>query len=243
MADSQIFLMNDTSGLRLPYVEEVAVLPDAETFSFGGYVAVAPCYVEKWPDTASPFGLRGSWGRINEEDYAAAVKATALLNWNDSERFCARDAMPLKRVSEISKKCPLCGTEYFPRLNPAIVVLVTRGQEALLVHSNTMRGSIHALVAGFVETGETLEECVAREIKEETSLEVDSVRYIGSQPWPYPSQLMMGFSARYKKGEISFADGELTSGRFFTRESLPVLPTPPSLSRKIIDMWIEGKLP
>ncbi len=156
--------------------------------------------------------------------------------------FCGRDGSRLERAGVISKRCPECGSEYFPRLNPAIVVLVKRGDEALLVHARNFRGDMMALVAGFVETGETLEECVVREIKEETTLDVRNVRYIGSQSWPFPHQLMIGFTADYAGGEIDFADGELSDGRFFSRDRVPELPTMPSLSRRIIDLWIEGKI-
>ena len=122
------------------------------------------------------------------------------------------------------------------------MVLVTKGEEALLVHAANFKRPFHALVAGFVEAGETLEECVAREVREETTLEIEDIRYFGSQSWPFPHQLMLGFTARWREGEVRFADGELTSGGFFRRDALPDLPTPPSLSRAIIDAWIEGKL-
>ena len=121
-----------------------------------------------------------------------------------------------------------------------MVVLVIRGREALLVHAASFRRPFYALVAGFVETGETLEQCVAREVREETTLEIDDIRYRGSQSWPFPSQLMLGFTARYRSGDLAFADGELTAGAFFSRDSLPMLPTPPSLSRALIDAWTRG---
>lgn len=151
----------------------------------------------------------------------------------------------MEKASDISLKCRDCRHEIWPQLSPAIVVLVTRdeGREALLVHAaNFRRKEMYALVAGFVETGETLEECVAREIMEETTLEVADIRYAGSQSWPFPGQLMIGFTAKYAKGELCAADGELTSLGWFTRHNLPELPTPPSLSRRIIDRWIAGDL-
>ena len=99
-----------------------------------------------------------------------------------------------------------------------------------------------ALVAGFVETGESLEECVAREVKEETDLEIQNIRYYGSQSWPFPHQLMVGFTAEYLSGEINFSDGELTSGGFFTRDNPPTIPSMPSLSRMIINAWLNGDI-
>ena len=150
------------------------------------------------------------------------------------------------RATEISKKCGKCGREVFPSLWPAIVVLVIKESpdgdpskdEALLVHARTLsRPGVQTLVAGFVETGESLEECVAREVKEETSLDIEDIRYMGSQSWPFPHQLMLGFTARYRGGEIAFAYGEIAFGGFFRRDNLPELPTLPSLSRRIIDAW------
>lgn len=187
----------------------------------------------------SEIPLREAFGLIDHAEWEAAAKGAELVGWDKDTRFCAACGAPLRRNTEISKICPECGKEYFPTLNVAILVLVKKGEEALLVHARNFRSNFHALVAGFVETGETLEQCVAREVKEETSLEVEDVRYFGSQSWPFPRQLMIGFTAKYKSGELRFADGELTSGGFFTRENHPPLPTPPSLSRMIIDSWLK----
>ncbi len=193
-------------------------------------------------------GLREAWTLLPEADYAAAAKGAELLNWSDETRFCSTCGTKLQRATEISKKCPKCGREIFPSLWPAIVVLVIKSsadgdaekEEALLVHARTLsRPTVLTLVAGFVETGESLEECVKREVKEETDLDIEDIQYVGSQSWPFPHQLMLGFRARYKGGEMKFADGELTAGGFFRRDNLPDLPTLPSLSRRIIDSWAE----
>lgn len=239
----KIMLKKSGSLFRLPYDSEVGITDDAETFSFGSCTAVSPRHACRYDADIEERGLRESWALISAEDFEAASKGAELLNWNNAERYCPADGAELSAPSGISKRCPKCGREYFPRLNPAIVVLVTKGDEALLVHARTLPGNVHALVAGFVETGETLEQCVEREIKEETGIDVENVRYVGSQAWPFPSQLMMGFTARWKAGDVVFADGELSSGGFFRRDNIPELPTPPSLSRSIIDAWLEGRLP
>lgn len=184
-------------------------------------------------------GLRESWKYLSDNDYALAGKAAELLHWDRNVRYCSKCGSSLRRHTEISKVCGNCGCEYFPQLSAAIVVLVKHGEKALLVRAKNFSRPFYALVAGFVETGETLEECVAREVREETSLIVDSIKYEGSQSWPFPSQLMLGFTARYAGGDLCFADGELVDGGFYSRESLPLLPSLPSLSRKIIDKWIE----
>lgn len=188
-------------------------------------------------------GLRECYGIIPDDLWRIAAKGSELMWWESHSRFCPVCGTRMDMQTDISRRCPVCGYESWPYLSPAVLVLVTRGEEALLVHAANFRRDMHALVAGFVETGETLEECVAREVREETSLEVTDVRYFASQSWPFPSQMMIGFTARWKSGEIRFADGELTSGAFFRRDSVPPLPTLPSLSRRMIDAWLSGRLP
>lgn len=237
----RLVLKEDDDGNKCyPGEGDVALKENAETFSFGEYVAASADDAVSYGDCKEE-GLREAYVMLPEEEYSAAVKGAELVNWSETERFCGRCGARLKRMTEISKKCPECGNEYFPRLNPAIVVLVQKGEKALLVHAkNFRRPNMMALVAGFVETGETLEECVAREIKEETELDVTDIKYVGSQSWPFPHQLMLGFTARYAGGKLRYADGELSAGAFFTRDNVPELPTPPSLSRKIIDAWLQG---
>ena len=128
--------------------------------------------------------------------------------------------------------------EIYPVISTAILVLVRKEDSLLLVHARNFKGTFNSLVAGFLETGETLEECVAREVKEETGLDVKNIRYFGSQPWPYPSGLMVGFIADYAGGDIHLQDDELSSGNFYTRDHLPELPRKLSLARKMIDWWI-----
>lgn len=200
-------------------------------------------------EEAERLSSEGEWVGIREsylslgDDYRKVVKVAELVNWDAATQYCGRCGARLEDATEISKKCPQCGCECFPTLSPAVLVLVKRGEEALLVHAaNFSRPEMHALVAGFVETGESLEECVRREVKEETDLDVRDIRYFGSQSWPFPGQMMIAFTAEYAGGEIRFSDGELTQGGFFSRENPPVLPTPPSLSRALIDAWLEGKV-
>ena len=138
-----------------------------------------------------------------------------------------------------SYECPNCGREVYPAISTAILVLVRKGDSILLVHARNFKGRFNSLVAGFLETGETLEECVAREVKEETGLDVKNITYFGNQPWPYPSGLMVGFIADYAGGEITLQDEELSSGDFYTRDHLPELPRKLSLARKMIDWWLD----
>lgn len=192
--------------------------------------------------------LREAWNYLSPAEWKQAVRNAELKHFRSTHRFCGCCGSPMTPSSEISMKCSKCSREDFPSLSPAILVLVTRRltdgvDEALLVHARSFfRPDMFALVAGFVETGESLEECVAREVKEETSLDIDNIRYYSSQSWPFPSQLMIAFTARYAGGEIKFADNELSAGGWFTRDNPPQLPTLPSLSRRLIDEWLAGNL-
>ncbi len=187
-------------------------------------------------------GLREAWAYMSEKAYRNEVRKAELSYFKATNAYCGSCGSPTVASGEISVRCPSCGREIFPSLSPAIVVLVRRGDKALLVHAANFKKDIFALVAGFVETGETLEQCVAREVLEETSLEIENIRYFGSQSWPFPSQLMVAFTADWRGGEIRFADGELTAGGWFGIDDCPQLPTKPSLSRRLIDAWLGGEL-
>ncbi len=191
---------------------------------------------QQWHD------LRKSHAYLPAGEYDIAAKGAELAYWDARTGWCSVCGAPMQRATEISKKCTSCGNEVFPSLATAILVLVARGDEALLVRAKTFKRPFFGLVAGFVEAGESLEQCVAREVKEETSLEIRNIRYFGSQSWPFPFNLMIGFTAEYDSGEVTYADGELCAGRFFSRDELPELATPPSLARTMIDAWINGDL-
>ena len=141
--------------------------------------------------------------------------------------------------TDISKRCSQCGKEVWPQLATAVICLVQRGDEVLLVHARNFRGDFYGLVAGFVETGETLEEAVVREVREETGIEIRNLRYFASQPWPYPCGLMVGFTAEYASGELHLQRSELSRGGWFKRNALPQIPEKLSIARRLIDHWLE----
>ena len=128
----------------------------------------------------------------------------------------------------------------WPQLATAIIVLIHRGVEVLLVHARNFKGDFYGLVAGFVETGENLEEAVRREVMEETGLTIKNIRYFGSQPWPYPCGLMVGFNADYESGEVRLQREELNKGAWFTKDHLPTIPEKLSIARMILDDWLEN---
>lgn len=239
----KILLHEDSAGgWRLPDAMPCGLKCESEDewFTAGDYAV--PVVTEDFTDGGEWqwHGLRESWMLLPEDDYRLAAKASELLFWRGQNMYCGSCGNPTRRASEISRICPRCGREIFPSPSPAILVLVIKDDEALLVHARTFTRPFYGLVAGFVETGESMEECVAREVMEETSLEIKDIRYFGSQPWPYPFNLMIGFTARYAGGQLKFADDELSDGGFFSRENHPALPTYPSLARQMIDYWLNN---
>ena len=184
-------------------------------------------------------GLRASYDMIPFEEYYQAGKAFQILNWDQNTRYCPACGVPTKQISDIGKKCPECRQEFYPHISPAIIVRIRKEDSILMVRAKNFRGSYYGLVAGFLEAGETLEECVHREVMEETGIRIKNLKYFGSQPWPYPSGVMIGFTADYESGEIKLQDEELSAGAFFRKDNLPEIPKKLSLARKLIDDWLE----
>lgn len=182
--------------------------------------------------------LRSTYDVLPEEEYNMAGKAFQILNWDKNSRYCPMCGMPTVQISPIAKKCPQCRQEIYPRISPAIIVLVRRDDSILLVHARNFRGTFNGLVAGFLEPGETLEECVHREVMEETGLRIKNLKYFGSQPWPYPSGIMVGFTADYESGILKLQAEELTAGGFYTKDNLPEISKKLSLGRRLIDAWL-----
>ncbi len=184
--------------------------------------------------------LRQSFYHLSLQLYLMAGKCRELLYWDQNTKFCGVCGAPMKMSTDISKRCSECGKEVWPQLAIAIIVLIHRSDEALLVHARNFKGDFYGLVAGFVETGETLEEAVHREVSEETGLSIDNIRYFGSQPWPYPSGLMVGFNADYVSGDVHLQKSELSKGSWFRYDNLPRIPQRLSIARKLIDNWLSG---
>ena len=169
-----------------------------------------------------PCPLRQSYYKLPTPLYLKAGKCAELLYWDQNTRFCGVCGGPMKMHTDISKRCEHCGKEVWPQVSPAVIVRITRGDdEILMARGRNFRGDFYGLIAGFVETGETLEEAVDREVMEETGLKVKNIRYFASQPWPYPCGLMVGFTAEYAGGHIHIQREELKNVAWFHREHLP----------------------
>lgn len=191
------------------------------------------------PDHTAAIGLRRVWSSLGESSFRRAGRAVQIVEWSRSHQFCGRCGGPTERVDgETARRCPRCRVSLYPRISPAIIVLVTRGNTALLGRSTRFPGRMYSTLAGFVEAGETLEEAVSRELREEASIEVKDIRYFGSQPWPFPDSLMIGFTAEWASGEARPDPAELADVGWFTVDSLPPVPPRLSIARALIDDWV-----
>lgn len=189
-----------------------------------------------------PCDLRASFYKLPHEMYLKAGKCQEILYWDQNTKYCGVCGAPMQIHTDISKRCTHCGKEVWPQLATAVIVLVHRmvegTEKVLLVHARNFRSDFYGLVAGFVETGETLEEAVHREVLEETGITITNLRYFGSQPWPYPCGLMVGFHADYLDGDINLQQEEISKGGWFDKENLPKIPEKLSIARKLIDDWL-----
>lgn len=183
--------------------------------------------------------LRRLHGRIDPELFEIAGTAYQVQHWDKAHQYCAACGAALESgQDERVKRCVRCASNYFPRITPATIVLVEDGPRVLMTRQARFPAGMYGLVAGFVEPGETLEACVAREVHEETGVDAADIVYFGSQPWPFPHQIMVGFTARYAGGDLRVDTRELEDARWFHRDALPLLPPPLSIARKLIEAWL-----
>ncbi|HWE54697.1 MAG TPA: NAD(+) diphosphatase [Acidimicrobiales bacterium] len=181
-------------------------------------------------------------GEVDEPTWLAAGRAVQLIDWDRSHRYCGRCATPTELAEgERSRRCPKCGLAAFPRLAPAIITLVLRPDgRGLLARNARWPTPMYSTVAGFVEPGETIEAAVRREVAEEVGIQVGAVRYFGSQPWPFPHSLMLGFHAMYESGDITVDGEEISEADWYPADDLPPIPGPISIARRLIDAWVDG---
>jgi NAD+ diphosphatase len=192
--------------------------------------------VPKWLE---PVELRPLYSRLSEAFFGMALKAVHLLYWDRHSRFCGLcGARTGDKGDECAKVCASCGELYYPRIAPAIIVAVIKDGQILLAHSNRFTANLYSVIAGFVEPGESLEECVRREVQEEVGLRIKNLRYFGSQPWPFPDSLMVGFIADYASGTITVDLTENRDAAWFAPNRLPAIPGNFSIARRLIDWFL-----
>jgi NAD+ diphosphatase len=181
---------------------------------------------------------------LSRRDFIMASRAVQLLTWRRSHGFCSRCGTPTQpHHHDQAMVCPSCDYTQYPRITPCIITLVSRGDRILLAHGAGFPPGMFSCLAGFMEPGEDAEHAVQREVWEETQLRVGKLRYHGSQSWPFPHSLMLAFHAEHESGEICPDGLEIIEAGWFTRDQLPLMPPPGSISRSLIDSWLQGGSP
>lgn len=247
--NNRLLVKSEAGTCSLPDGAEIAAFgADPEPGLFLGYFREYLCYAAA---LKADDGVPASWewmdlrrlpGTIGEELFWIAGRANHLLDWDRSHRFCGRCGHPTEDKSdERAKQCPACGLVNYPRLSPAVIMAVVKGDRILLARNKRFRSPFYSVLAGFVEPGETLEQCVQREVHEEVGLRVKNIRYFGSQPWPFPNSLMVGFIADYAGGYITVDKSELMEAGWFSADALPMLPLKISIARQLIDWFARSQ--
>ena len=192
------------------------------------------------PEGMALQGLRELYGALDEATFQLAGRAFQIVNWDRTHHYCGRCGSQTDyHESDRARQCPDCGLLSFPRLSPAVITLIHRGDEFVLARNGRFPQGRYSIIAGFVEAGEALEEAVTREIREEVGLEVTDITYHSSQPWPFPNSLMLGFTASWKSGEITVDGEEIIDAGWYSAGHLPEsLPDGISISRRIIDDFL-----
>ena len=235
--NKDIILKNDGTPLTLQDLKTLKRdTPDSDIFCEQEYNA---CFLlVKGKDL--PAGYTTEQLRLynarNTEDTAMKVfRAKALASWTDSTRHCAQCGGTLTPHKELTAlQCSECGKIVFPRIEPCIIVLVRKGDKMLLARHAQRNQDIYACIAGFMEAGETAEQTVRRELMEETGITVKNIKYFGTQSWPFPSQLMIAFTAEWESGEINPQDDELSDAGWFSIDECPATPQPGSIAYRLI---------
>jgi NAD+ diphosphatase len=231
-------LIHDASELRLNPLrtQYLGMLDGRDCFSAELPLTFA------WPEGMAFHNLIEAFGKLDEVFYKTAVYAQQIVAWDRDHQYCSRcGSITHSQDRERAKKCPQCNLIVFPRISPAMMVCIIRENRILLARNRMFAGGFYSVLAGFVDPGERLEECVRREVKEEVGLQIENIRYFNSQPWPFPNSLMIAFIADYKAGEIKVDGNEIIEADWFSAKELPKCPSGKlSVAGKLIDWFREN---
>jgi NTP pyrophosphohydrolases containing a Zn-finger, probably nucleic-acid-binding len=240
-------LVEEVDGAdRIPSAHDLKLLDSKPAQAYYlGLLDETPCYAAQGCQ-GNPAGLtlkkvRQVYGHMRDTTYGFMLRAFHLMGWLKNNRFCGCCGGRMKGFPpEIALTCEACRHVVYPRISPAIIVAVVKDDKILLAHSQRFPAGRYSVLAGFVEPGETLEECVRRELQEEVGIEVSDIRYFGSQPWPFPDSLMVAFTARWSGGTIRVDNHEIADAAWYTADQLPGIPPKDSVARRLID-WFVGQ--
>ena len=240
--------MRSREGCLIPHSDLLSAGWRPAQRHFMGYWHGQPCFAVEIEQPADVDPMRyqlGSLyqilGRVDESLFALAGRAAQLLAWERDHQFCGRCGQPMQAdPSERAMRCGPCRTINYPRIAPCGITLVTRGEELLLARNANFPVEMYSTLAGFIEAGENAEECLVREVKEEVGVNVGALEYFGSQSWPFPNQLMLGYFARWESGDIEVDGVEIADARWFHYRELPNVPPPSSISGQLIRSYISS---
>lgn len=192
------------------------------------------------PDNLETISFRNALESLGDDWYNIAVKAYSIIQWDKNHHYCGRcGSLTIQKIGAFERICTHCSLAFYPRISPSIIVLIHKGDEILMARSPHFLPGVYALIAGFVEAGESLEDAVYREVQEEVGIKIKNLRYFGSQAWPFPDSLMVAFHADYDSGEIVINETEIEAAGWYRYDNLPGLPsTHISISRKLIDHYL-----
>ena len=239
---NQLLISVDSNGLaRFPQAHASEFGDQLDPILVGEWQGV-PCFASDCSELPPHLEgeltpVRSLFSIAGPEIFALAGRATQLMDWKKNHRFCGHCATPtVMKTSEFGMECPACRLVVYPRISPAVMVLVRRGPDELLrARSPHFKPGVFSALAGFVEAGETLEECARREVMEEVGVKISRLEYFQSQSWPFPNSLMVAFFADYESGEITPDPSEIEAAAWFNRNDLPRLPDPVSIARRLIE--------
>lgn len=187
--------------------------------------------------------LRNLLEQLSEDDFQAAGRALQVLRWHFDHQFCGRCGNPtVQHSQDLAKSCVHCAIDFYPRLSPCIITLITRGDECLLAWHRRSKDEKYSCLAGFIEMGESPEQTLEREVMEEVGLRVSNIRYFTSQPWPFPGQLMLGYFADYAGGDIELDQHEIRSAHWFRYNQLPRIPPATTISGRLIQAFVQERI-
>lgn len=233
------------------YIEVLACTSEAAEWHFLGHLDDQPCFAVALADTlatALPDGfellpLRQLIMVPDSMLFQLAGRAAQILDWARTHRFCGQCATPMQShaLNERARVCPSCEHSCYPRINPCVIVVVVNGDELLLARSHRFTNGMFSALAGFMEVGESAEDTLIREVREEVGVEIGNIRYLTSQPWPFPSNLMLGFIADYAGGELCLQEDEIAEAGFYRYDQLPLVPPTGSIARLLIDHVVQER--
>jgi NAD+ diphosphatase len=241
-------LISPKSRLKIPFhndLDEIGIVPLMKHYM--GTLDDHPCYVVEVDPEAEQYdgmefmNLRATYDTLDEDIYLLAGRAVQIMNWDKNHRFCGKCGTETRTLEdENAKVCPECGFTCFTRISPAVITAIIKNDKILMAKHSYGLKNRYTLIAGFLEAGETLEEAVKREVMEEVGLEVKDLEYFGSQPWPYPNSLMVGFTAKYAGGEIKVDGEEIVDAKWFDATEVSTFPSKISIASELVDWFLEN---